>query len=424
MHAAVFFLADFPPFGRAVKTACTIARMSSFPPPPPTQSSSGGAGSGSSFPPGPLTANASRSDLPPSRTVVEVVAKRGGLGQAILFLVTVGIVAGAFFVGILFGAVAALAPSEGTGLPLESVVRDGTGGDKIAIIAVEGAIDNQSSDEVTSAVAHVLADSDVRGVVLRVDSPGGAVSPSDRIWRDIERLRSRGLPVVASYGGVAASGGVYISCGADHIVCEPTSVTGSVGVIASVLTFGGLMEKVGVEPVTIVASQSPRKDDANDPYRVWEASDRAVVQGMLDSSYDLFVDRVMAGRTGKASNPDKLRSVLDGRIFTADEALDVGLVDSVGYLDDAIAEVERQTGLTPGSASVVRLFEPRSLFGDGFLGVRSGENGSQLERAIASLVGRTKAGDQTSDSSTRAVEQLRTLLTDLSAPRIEYRLHY
>ena len=362
---------------------------------------------------------------------MEVVARRGGLGQAVILVLTLGLIISAFVVGLVFGAVAALAPQQGTGLPLESVVREGNGDDRIAVIAVEGAIDGQASDEVARAVAHVLADSRFKSVVLRVDSPGGAVSPSDRIWRDIERLRTAGLPVVASYGGVAASGGVYISCSADHIVCEPTGMTGSVGVIASVLTFEGLMEKVGVQPVTIVASGSPKKDDANDLYRTWDSSDRAVVQGMLDRSYNIFVDRVMTGRTGKASDPNELRASLDGRVFGAEEAKSIGLIDSIGYLDDAIAEAERQAGLAAASAVVVRLFEPAPFFGNGLLGVRANGtataagDGGPLD-VLAGFVGSRQAGVASpgSASTERDLDRVRSLMTELARPRIEYRLHY
>lgn len=359
----------------------------------------------------------------PQRTVVEVVAKRGGFGQAVLFLVTLGFVACAFFVGILFGAVAALAPQQGSGLPLEDALRDGSNS-HVAIISLNGAITNASSDAVKRAVEHVMSDSKFQAVVLRVDSPGGAVSPSDRIWRDIERLGKSGLPVVASYGGIAASGGVYVSCGADHIVCEPTAITGSVGVIASVLTFGGLMEKVGVQPVTLVASGSPRKDDANDPYRPWEESDRAVVQSMLDRSYNIFVDRVMTGRGGKAGDAEALRAALDGRVFGAQEAKDIGLVDSIGYLDDAIAEAERQAGLPVGSATVVRLYEPAPLFGNGLLGVSEESRRGAVGELLSFLAGSRSAEATNGAAAEFDVERVRALLSELSRPQIEYRAHY
>lgn len=361
-------------------------------------------------------------------TTVEVVAKRGGFGSAVLFLATLAFVGCAFVAGILFGAIAVLAPQGGTGLPLESEFRPGEPSERIAVIGVEGAIDGATSEEVGRAVRHVLDDPSFVAVILRVDSPGGAVSPSDRIWREVEKLKLAGLPVVASYGGMAASGGVYVSCGADHIVCEPTATTGSVGVIASVLTFGDLMDKVGVRPETIVATGSPRKDDANDIYRAWNDGDKAVVQALLDRSYAIFVDRVMAGRGGKVDDPDMLRAALDGRILSADEAKAAGLVDAIGYLDDAIAEAERLAGLAPTTASVVRLFEPAPLFGGPLLSAReigaamgAGMNAHMSAHLKAGRADRTPHAERTLGNLDAAA--IRTLLDEFATPRIEYRLH-
>ncbi len=350
-------------------------------------------------------------------TTVEVVAKRGGFGSAVLFLVTLGFVGAAFVAGLLFGAIAVLAPQGGTGLPLESEFRSGDPAERVAIIGVEGAINEATSEEVERAVRHVLGDPSFRAVVLRVDSPGGAVSPSDRIWREIERLKSAGIPVVASYGGMAASGGVFVSCGADHIVCEPTATTGSVGVIASVLTFGDLMDKVGVRPETIVATGSPRKDDANDIYRAWTDGDKAVVQGLLDRSYAIFVDRVMSGRAAKVADADALRAALDGRVLNAEEAKVAGLVDAIGYLDDAIAEAERLAGVTAASASVVRLFEPAPLFGGPLLSLRTLAHAAGADERDAAADVRSRA---ISDGDAASI---RSMLDEFATPRIEYRLH-
>ncbi len=384
--------------------------MTSLPPPPPGIGPQGL----SPFSPNHAATNTAASA---HRTVVEVVAKRGGFAQALLFLLTLGIVAAAFVVGIFFGAVAALAPQGGQGLPLESPVRPGDAHQRIAVIAVEGAINEAASEELHRAVAHVLADTSIRAVVLRVDSPGGAVSPSDRMWRDIERVKASGVPVVASYGGIAASGGVYVSCGADAIVCEPTAITGSVGVIASVLTFGDLMTKVGVKPETLVASGSPHKDDANDVYRTWDTADKAVVQAMLDRSYETFVDRVMTGRSGKAPDTAKLRAALDGRVVGADEAKDLGLIDAVGYLDDAIAEAERRASLPANGPAVVRLYEPASLFGGSMLGLSFADLGQRIAGRDAAHAGRTASDAIDGDA-------LRDLVTELTTPRLEYRLHF
>ena len=373
----------------------------------------------SSYPPPPPHANAPLSALPshPDRTaptVVQVVAKRGGASQAIFFLLTLALFAMVFVAGLVFGVMAILgAPSSST-MVMEEVERQG-GVDRVAIIGVEGPIDEAAARDIKSAVDHVLSDASFRAVVLRVDSPGGGVSPSDRIWREVERLKQASIPVVASYGGIAASGGVYVSCGSDEIVAEPTTTTGSVGVIASVLTYGELFQKVGIEPVTMVATDSPRKDDANDPYRQWTEADRAVLQPLLDHSHTLYRTRVMAGRQGKASDETVLRGVLDGRVLTADQAVAVGLVDSIGYLEDAIAAAERRAGIGSGSATAVRLATPKPLWGGGLLG----EFQSLVLRATAGNAGGARAGATAPAPSDG--ERLRSLLDDLATPRIEYR---
>jgi len=365
--------------------------MSNLPPPPPSFPSQRSAQ------PGLISAAAV-----PSATVVEVVARRSGVSQAIFFVLTLVIIAVVFVVGLSVGAVAGLAGGQARTTVLETPFRPSTG-QRVAILGVEGPVSESMAEDVRLAVEHVLADGTFRAVVLRVNSPGGAVSPSDRIWREIERLKQAGLPVVASYGGIAASGGVFVSCGADEITCELTGITGAVGVIASVLTFGDLMDKVGVEPVTMVATGSPRKSDANDMYRKWTTTDRAVLQGIIDQSYDIFVSRVVAGRAGKASDAAALRASLDGRVMTADAAKAVGLIDSIGYLDDAITIAERRAGLPVGSSDVVRIIRPRTFWAESLMG------------EFAGLVHLR----ETSEIRVNG-DSLRDALNDLSRPRIEY----
>lgn len=354
--------------------------MSSLPPPP--------AAHGSSAPPYP----------PPQTLLVHVAARRGGVAQALLFVATLLLIAGAFVVGLAAGGVAMLAGPVRAPLVFEQLERSG-GNQRIAIIDVHGPIDEAAAVAVRRSVDHLLGDASVRAAVLRVESPGGAVSPSDRIRADLARLSARGLPVVASYGGIAASGGVYVSADADAIVCEPTAMTGSVGVIASILTFGGMLDLVGVQPITLVAAESPRKSEANDVFRSWTDADRAAVQRLLDHAHRRFVTIVADARSGKARDAEALREVLDGRVLTADEALEAGLVDAIGYLDDAIAEAERRAGLATGSATVVRVVQPRPLFGTPLLG------GSDVRGA----------GLIDPDALRRAIEEAGSL-------RIEYRL--
>jgi protease-4 len=203
---------------------------------------------------------------------------------------------------------------------------------------------------------------------------------------------------VASYGGVAASGGYYVSCASDYIMAQETTITGSIGVIAQVMTFEGLMDKIGVEPVTLVARRSPAKSVANDVFRAWTDDDRGQVLSMLDSAYDIFHTRVADGRRPAI---DDLDAVATGAVFTAQQALDGGLIDGIGYLDDAIAEAEKRASLRSGSATVRSFHERPSLFG-GLPLVQGGGRGA-LDRLDA--------------------DSIRSLINDLGAVRLMYLMH-
>ena len=224
------------------------------------------------------------------------------------------------------------------------------------------------------------------------------MSASDQIWYEVERLKNAGLPVVASFGGTAASGGYYVSCGTDHIFAEVTCVTGSIGVIAQVFTMEQLMEKVGIEPVTLVASGSPQKDTANDMFRSWDDNDREKIQIMLDAADDIFNKRVRDGRETRAGDGFDLEAVADGSIFTATQAIENGLVDTIGYLSDAVDQAEKLAGLRTGVADVYWLTEPPTLFGG--LGSARGP----------SLTDRPALDD----------ERIRSTLNDLTAPKVMY----
>jgi protease-4 len=325
---------------------------------------------------------------------VRVVARQGALMSIVSMMLGLVVLASVFAIGLALGIVVMIAGSSIENLIVEQPYRDG-GGDKVIILPVQGVIDGHRAEFVRVAANHILADADVSAVVLRVDSPGGGVTPSDQIWYQIDRLRKAGLPVVASYGGVAASGGYYVSCAADHIVAEPTCITGSIGVIAQVLTMEGLMDKVGIEPVTLVASDSPRKNVANDIFREWTEEDRSKVISMLDSAYSTFRQRVQAGRAKAISDSSALAALADGSIYTAEQARGNGLVDAIGYLDDAISKAESLGGVR-GRATVVMLTEPPSLFD-----------------ALAASESRGGSGFFDAD-------RIRTFVNDLASPRVMY----
>jgi len=319
----------------------------------------------------------------------------GGVARAIGFAAGMLVLVIVFAVGMGIGAATMFAGSMAESPVISELYRDGNS-DTIAVIPVEGIIDSSQAARVRMFVDEVLADDAVKAVVLRVDSPGGGIAASDRIWYEVRRLRDNGLPVVSSYGGVAASGGYYISCATDHILAEPTCITGSIGVIAQSFIFKDLLDKVGVEPVTLISTASPSKDLGN-PYREWTEADRVKYVGLLDAAYDIFNQRVREGRSHAITDPARIDELADGSIYTAAQALSSGLIDSIGYLDDAVTEAEKRAGVTPGESSVIILRQATSIFDD------------LLISSPASIRSRL-----------RDAESIRSLVNELAAPRLMY----
>jgi protease-4 len=213
---------------------------------------------------------------------------------------------------------------------------------KIAIIDVEGLILNakvggllSDGDNMMSTFRERLDaaadDPNVKAVVLRINSPGGAVTASDIMYQDVMRFRHEtGKPVVACMMDVAASGGYYLAMSSDRIFAHPTTVTGSIGVIMSLYNASGLFAMLGVKSNPI--KSGPNKDIGN-PAREMTDEERAILQGMVDSFYEQFVQVVARGR---GLPEERVRALADGRVYTGLDAKKLGLVDEVGYLEDAI----------------------------------------------------------------------------------------
>jgi protease-4 len=200
-----------------------------------------------------------------------------------------------------------------------------------------------SSDSMAMAARKALdkaaKDDAVKGVLIRIDSPGGTVAMSQELNAAVTRVRNK-KPVVASLGDIAASGGYYTACAADKIVANPGTLTGSIGVILSTLNFRQLLsEKLGVQPVVI---KSGRYKDILSPYRQLGEDERKLLQDMIDTSYQQFLNAVLTGRTRQAGTPQekkalasRIRAVADGRVLVATDAVKQGLVDEIGDLHAA-----------------------------------------------------------------------------------------
>lgn len=217
-----------------------------------------------------------------------------------------------------------------------------TGGGESSLLAQGGA----RADRLMKILEAVREDPAVRAVVVRVNSPGGTAAASYEIGRALDRVRETGRPVVASMGDMAASGGYWVSAHADHIVASPGTITGSIGVIMQFANLQELYDKLGIVPITI--KSGPHKDiGAMD--RPMTAEEQALLQDMIDDLHSQFVAVVARGRK---LPEDEVRRLADGRIYSGSQARQVGLVDDLGNLDDAVRKAAAMAGLAEGEYSV------------------------------------------------------------------------
>lgn len=213
--------------------------------------------------------------------------------------------------------------------------RSTTTANVIAVVSISGEI-SEGGDGGSNMVEDVklmldIARNDVRvkAVILKVESPGGGVNASDLIWNEVMRFKRSGKPLVAFYNGIAASGGYYVSVPADKIIATPETWTGSIGVIMQVADYTGKMRKEGVKVTTI--KSGPRKDMLS-PYKPAEKADIEIMQRIIDSAYDRFVQKVAYSRH---MNESIVRILADGRIYDAQQAVQNGLIDGIGYFEDS-----------------------------------------------------------------------------------------
>lgn len=195
-------------------------------------------------------------------------------------------------------------------------------------------------------------DERVRAVVVRINSPGGTATAADTLYRELSAFKARRkIPVVAAITDVGASGGYYVALAADTIVAHPTSVTGSIGVMMLTLNAEGLLQKVGVSPLAI---KSGAKKDMGSPFRGLTDEERAIFQGVIDDLHGRFVSVIARERK---IPEDRVRALADGRIYTAQQARALGLVDQVGYVEEAVDVAKRAAKL--GEARVIMYHRPR-----------------------------------------------------------------
>jgi len=226
--------------------------------------------------------------------------------------------------------------------------------DKVALIKVEGVI--LDSTDVIKQLKKYSENSSVKAIVLRIDSPGGAVVPSQEIYEEIKKVRAQNkLKIVTSMGSVAASGGYYIAAATDRIVANPGTLTGSIGVIMEFATVEDLMKKIGIKEEVI--KSGARKDIGNFA-REMTPEEKAYLQGVIDDVHDQFVDAVAQGRK---MDKAKVWALADGGIFTGRQAKELGLVDELGDLEDAV-KVAAKLGNIQGEPKVIQDEKKYSIF--------------------------------------------------------------
>jgi protease-4 len=223
--------------------------------------------------------------------------------------------------------------------------------DRIALIRVEGVIlDSQTT---VGELKKFSENPSIKAIVLRIDSPGGGVVPSQEIHDAVQRVRTKNnKAVIASMGSVAASGGYYIAVATDRIVANPGTLTGSIGVIMEMANVEGLLQKIGVEGVVI---KSGKFKDVGSPLRKMSDEERGLLQNVMDDVHKQFIEAVAEGRALELSD---VQALADGRIFTGRQAKDAKLVDELGDLEDAIQLAADIVGIE-GEPKVV---EPRRRF--------------------------------------------------------------
>jgi len=269
------------------------------------------------------------------------------------------------------------------------------GGNKIALITLQGAISNEtasnflgdskSADSVLKAIKKASADKTVKGVLFRINSPGGTVAMSQEIYSSVMKLREK-KPVVVSMADIAASGGYYVACAADRIYANPGTLTGSIGVILETVNVKGLLtDKLGIKSEVI---KSGKFKDTGSPYRPLRDDERELLNNLVLNAYGQFVDAITQGRINRKDNykiekidlnKENLEKYADGRIFSGEQALEYGFVDKLGGLAQATEDIKKMAN-EPEKTPVVDYTKSTGI-GDFWFNI-SESNSSKLENLL------------------------------------------
>ena len=228
-------------------------------------------------------------------------------------------------------------------------------GDKIAIIEIRGVIAQSSG--IIEEIQQYAEEDEVKAIIFRIDSPGGGVGPSQEIHREILKMKTKSKKkVVASMGSVAASGGYYVACASDLIIANPGTITGSIGVLMEFTNIEELFKKIGIKGIVL---KSGEHKDIGSPFREMTADERRIIQTVIDNVHQQFIQAVAEGRK---LDRTKVVEIADGRILTGEQAKQLGLVDQMGNLQDAIEVTAKMAGIE-GKPTVIYPKKRFSLLG-------------------------------------------------------------
>ena len=250
--------------------------------------------------------------------------------------------------------------------------------DKVAVLYLDGEIYEEDNDGIVSkdvikTIKKIAKNEDVKALVLRVNSPGGSADASEAIWRAVQNFKADGKPVVVSMGGMAASGGYYISCGADYIYAEPTTLTGSIGIFGTVPNVAKLRDKIGLD-IDGISTNKHSDLETNMFFKGMSPEEHQLMQTMVERGYDLFTSRCAEGRH---MTQDEIKAIGEGRVWLGAKGVEIGIIDELGNIDDAIAKAVELAGL--GQYQLAYYPEKVDPF-DAFL--KSLDNTTEEERLI------------------------------------------
>ena len=310
---------------------------------------------------------------------------------------------------------------EGTVVPITSYTPPFAGLDatQIAIIGGQGGIVTGSSqsgpfsegsgfasDTVAGAILRAGDDEKIKAIVFRVDSGGGSPTASDQIWRAIEQVQEKGKPVVVSMGSVAASGGYYVSTGADHIMANRTTITGSIGIYGGKQTFSGLMERIGVNPSEITVGGEYADAFGSD---LFTQNQEDMLRASLTRGYERFTSLVAEGR---GMTQEDVHEIAKGRVWSGEDAMERGLVDEIGGFTDAVEKALSLTDAEPGSKARLIYYPKRKQ------GLEALEEvfGASAEVARAASILGVLAGDERLNAALENMHQLNAEHVQVAAP--------